>query len=136
MKHLVYSMANKGWNVVVSNHRGLGGVPITSDCLYNGGWTEDIREVIKYLHLKYPNTPLFCVGTCQYSGEEGENTSVAGAVSICSPWDPVVCDRFICRNLVQRCYDRALTMSERLCKIGQTKRCLLGMVAILRLSKD
>ncbi|XP_044973879.1 protein abhd-3.2-like [Hordeum vulgare subsp. vulgare] len=28
-KHLVHSMARKGWNVVVSNHRGLGGVSIT-----------------------------------------------------------------------------------------------------------
>nr|CAB3478965.1 unnamed protein product [Digitaria exilis] len=63
VKHMVYSIASKGWNVVVSNHRGLGGVAITSDCFYNGGWTEDIREVIKYLHHRYPKTPLFCVGT-------------------------------------------------------------------------
>jgi predicted alpha/beta-fold hydrolase len=29
VKHLVFSMAIKGWNVVVSNHRGLGGISIT-----------------------------------------------------------------------------------------------------------
>jgi predicted alpha/beta-fold hydrolase len=29
VKHVAYSMASKGWNVVVSNHRGLGGVSIT-----------------------------------------------------------------------------------------------------------
>jgi hypothetical protein len=34
-----------------------------SDCFYNGGWTEDVREIIKYLHHRYPKTPLFCVGT-------------------------------------------------------------------------
>ncbi|TVU36374.1 hypothetical protein EJB05_18306, partial [Eragrostis curvula] len=117
VKHLVCSMASKGWNVVVSNHRGLGGVSITSDCFYNGGWTEDIREVINYLHHKYPKTPLFCVGTSiganilvKYLGEEGETTPVAGAVSICSPWDLLIGDRFISRKLVQRLYDKALAI--------------------------
>ncbi|XP_062227249.1 embryogenesis-associated protein EMB8-like [Phragmites australis] len=117
VKHLAYSMASKGWNVVVSNHRGLGGVPITSDCFYNAGWTEDIREVITYLHHRYPKTPLFCVGTSiganvlvKYLGEEGETTPVAGAASICSPWDLLIGDRFISRKLVQRCYDKALAI--------------------------
>ncbi|PWZ31739.1 Embryogenesis-associated protein EMB8 [Zea mays] len=117
VKHLVYSMASKGWNVVVSNHRGLGGVSITSDCFYNGGWTEDVREVITYLHHRYPKTTLFCIGTSiganivvKYLGEEGENTPIAGAVSICSPWDLLIGDRFISRKLVQRIYDKALAI--------------------------
>ncbi|KAF8717142.1 hypothetical protein HU200_026259 [Digitaria exilis] len=117
VKHMVYSIASKGWNVVVSNHRGLGGVAITSDCFYNGGWTEDIREVIKYLHHRYPKTPLFCVGTSiganivvKYLGEEGKNTPLAGAASICSPWDLLIGDRFISRKLVQRIYDKALAI--------------------------
>lgn len=29
MKHLVFNTAKHGWNVVVSNHRGLGGVSVT-----------------------------------------------------------------------------------------------------------
>ncbi|PKA58360.1 Embryogenesis-associated protein EMB8 [Apostasia shenzhenica] len=76
IKHIAYNMAKRGWNVVVGNHRGLGGVSIT----------------VKYL------------------GEEGESTPISGAASICSPWDLVVCDRFISRNLVQRLYDKALTI--------------------------
>uniref|UniRef100_A0A0D9YI10 AB hydrolase-1 domain-containing protein n=1 Tax=Oryza glumipatula TaxID=40148 RepID=A0A0D9YI10_9ORYZ len=115
VKHMAYSMATKGCNTVVSNHRGLGGVSITSDCLYNAGWTEDLREVINYIHHKYPKAPMLCVGTSiganivvKYLGEEGENTPVAGAASICSPWDLVVGDRFISRKLVQRFYDKAL----------------------------
>ncbi|KAM0864465.1 hypothetical protein ACQ4PT_043917 [Festuca glaucescens] len=117
VKHLVFSMASKGWNVVVGNHRGLGGISITSDCFYNGGWTEDIREVVNYLHQKYPKAPLFTVGASlganilvKYLGEEGENTPVAGAASICSPWDLLVTSRFISRTLVQRCYDKALAI--------------------------
>ncbi|KAI0519636.1 hypothetical protein KFK09_007090 [Dendrobium nobile] len=117
VKHLAYKIAKRGWNVVIENHRGLGGVSITSDYFYNAGWTEDIREVVNHLHQKYSMAPIFAVGTSiganilvKYLGEEGEKTPVAGAASICSPWDLVVCDRFINRRLVQRFYDRALTI--------------------------
>ncbi|XP_073305685.1 embryogenesis-associated protein EMB8-like isoform X2 [Primulina huaijiensis] len=117
MKHLVFNTAKHGWNVVVSNHRGLGGVSVTSDCFYNAGWTEDVRDVINYLHEKYYAAPLFVVGTSiganilvKYLGEDGENVPVAGAVAVCSPWDLLIGSRFICRRLVQKLYDRALTI--------------------------
>lgn len=117
LKHVAFNMAKRGWNVVVSNHRGLGGVSITSDCFYNAGWTEDVRVVIDYLHDRYPKAPLFAVGTSiganilvKYLGENGEKVPVAGAVAICSPWDLLIGDRFICRRLVQKLYDRALTI--------------------------
>ncbi|XP_028805779.1 embryogenesis-associated protein EMB8 [Neltuma alba] len=117
LKHLAFSTAKQGWNVVISNHRGLGGVSITSDCFYNAGWTEDARAVIRYLHEEYPRAPLFVVGTSiganvlvKYLGEEGENIPVAGAVAICSPWDLLIGDRFISRRLVQKLYDRALAI--------------------------
>ncbi|EXB57388.1 hypothetical protein L484_016441 [Morus notabilis] len=117
LKHLAFSTAKSGWNVVVSNHRGLGGVSITSDCFYNAGWTEDIRVIINHLHHVYPNAPLFAVGTSiganvlvKYLGEDGDNVPVAGAVAICSPWDLLIGDRFIRRRFVQTFYDRALTI--------------------------
>ncbi|KAH9757944.1 AB hydrolase-1 domain-containing protein [Citrus sinensis] len=117
IRHLVFNTAKRGWNVVVSNHRGLGGVSITSDCFYNAGWTEDAREVIEYLHHEYPKAPLFAIGTSiganilvKYLGEEGEKTPVAGAAAICSPWDLLIGDRFIGRRLIQKIYDRALTI--------------------------
>ncbi|MCD7466344.1 hypothetical protein HAX54_002954 [Datura stramonium] len=115
VRHLAFKMAKSGWNVVVSNHRGLGGVSITSDCLYNAGSTEDARKVIDHLHTQYPQAPLFAVGTSiganvlvKYLGEEGVNTAIVGAVAVCSPWDLLIGDRFIKRRLVQRSYDRAL----------------------------
>ncbi|KAH6774956.1 alpha/beta-Hydrolases superfamily protein [Perilla frutescens var. hirtella] len=117
MKHLVFDTAKNGWNVVVSNHRGLGGVSVTSDCFYNAGWTEDVREVINHLHKEYPAAPLFVVGTSiganilvKYLGEDGENVPIAGAAAVCSPWDLLIGSRFISRRLVQRFYDRALTI--------------------------
>jgi len=39
------------------------------------------------------NTYLFHIFVqVKYLGEEGENTPVAGAASICSPWDLLVSD--------------------------------------------
>uniref|UniRef100_A0A3Q7EQB0 Serine aminopeptidase S33 domain-containing protein n=2 Tax=Solanum lycopersicum TaxID=4081 RepID=A0A3Q7EQB0_SOLLC len=121
IKHLAFKMAKSGWNVVVSNHRGLGGVTITSDCLYNAGWTEDARKVIDHLHTQYPQAPLFAVGTSiganvlvKYLGEEGVNTAIVGAVAICSPWDLLIGDRFIKRRFAQRCYDKALGIGLKL----------------------
>ncbi|XP_058087337.1 uncharacterized protein LOC131234460 isoform X1 [Magnolia sinica] len=117
IKHLAFKIAKRGWKVVVSNHRGLGGISMTSDRFYNAGWTEDLRKVVNHLHQEHPQAPLFAVGTSiganilvKYLGEDGENTPIAGAASICSPWDLVVCDRFINRKLVQKLYGRILTI--------------------------
>ncbi|KAL9229086.1 hypothetical protein vseg_004597 [Gypsophila vaccaria] len=117
LKHLAYNTAKRGRNVVVCNHRGLGGVSITSDCFYNAAWTEDIRVIVKHLHCEYPDAPLFIVGTSiganvvvKYLGEEGENIPIAGAVSICSPWDLLIGSRFIGRSFIQKFYDRALAV--------------------------
>lgn len=63
IRPLAFNTAKMGWNVVISNHRGLGGVPISSDLVYNCGWTSDIREVCNRLHHKHPKAPLFLIGT-------------------------------------------------------------------------
>ncbi|XP_057780303.1 embryogenesis-associated protein EMB8-like isoform X2 [Salvia miltiorrhiza] len=117
VKHLAFIMAKRGWNVVVSNHRGLGGVSITSDCFYNGGWTEDVRKVIDHIHCQYPGAPLYVVGTSiganiliKYLAEEGMDAPLVGAAAICSPWDLLICDRFMNRKLIQRLYNKALTV--------------------------
>ncbi|KZV48655.1 abhydrolase domain-containing protein 3 [Dorcoceras hygrometricum] len=117
VKHLAFKMAKHGWNVVVTNHRGLGGVSITSDCFYSAGWTEDVRKIIDHIHCKFPEAPLFVVGTSiganiliKYLGEDGVSVPISGAAAICSPWDPLICDRFMNRRLVQRFYNKALAI--------------------------
>ncbi|XP_047321768.1 embryogenesis-associated protein EMB8-like [Impatiens glandulifera] len=117
LKHLAWGTAKSGWNAVITNHRGLGGISVTSDCFYNAGWTEDIREVIHYLHREYTRAPLFVIGTSiganilvKFLGEDGENIPIGGAVAICSPWDLLIGDRFISRKLVQKLYDRVLAI--------------------------
>ncbi|KAK1440371.1 hypothetical protein QVD17_06196 [Tagetes erecta] len=115
IKHTAYKMAKHGWNVVISNHRGLGGVPLTSDCIYTGGWTEDLREVVNHLHCTHPEAPLYAIGTSlganilvKYLGEDGANVPIVGAASICNPWDLLMGDRFFGRGLMQRLYSRVL----------------------------
>ncbi|TQD94904.1 hypothetical protein C1H46_019450, partial [Malus baccata] len=88
-----------------------------SDCFYNAGWTEDLRSVANNLHHEYPKAPLFLVGTSiganvlvKYLGEDGDKTPAAGAVAVCSPWDLLLGDRFIGRRLLQKFYDKALTI--------------------------
>ncbi|PWA46922.1 AB hydrolase 4 family, Serine aminopeptidase, S33 [Artemisia annua] len=115
IKHLTFYMAKRGWNVVVSNHRGLGGVPLTSDFFYTGGWTNDLRKVVEHIRSQSPDVPLFVVGTSlganmmvKYLGEDGDDILIDGAAAVCCPWDLLLCNRFIGRNAVQRFYDRAL----------------------------
>ncbi|XP_075477246.1 embryogenesis-associated protein EMB8-like [Primulina tabacum] len=117
VKHLAFKMAKHDWDVVVTNHRGLGGVSITSDCFYSAGWTEDVRKIIDHLHCQFPEAPLFVVGTSiganilvKYLGEDGVNVPIIGAAAVCSPWDPLICDRFMNRRLIQRFYNKALAI--------------------------
>ncbi|GJM88680.1 hypothetical protein PR202_ga04771 [Eleusine coracana subsp. coracana] len=93
------------------------GGTIALDWLLASELEEDLREVVNVLHQRYPKAPLFTIGTSiganilvKYLGEEGESTPIAGAASICSPWDLLITNRFISRKLVQQCYDRALAI--------------------------
>ncbi|GJR33307.1 embryogenesis-associated protein EMB8-like protein [Tanacetum coccineum] len=115
IKEIAYKMAKHGWNVVVSNHRGLGGVPLTSECFYTAGKSDDLGEVVNYLHRKQPETPLYALGTSlganilvKYLGEDGVKVPLVGAVSISNPWDLLIGDRFYTRGIMQRFYNRVL----------------------------
>ena len=43
IKHVVFNTAKRGWNVVVSNHRGLGGVSVT----VSGFLVDKFRAIIE-----------------------------------------------------------------------------------------
>ncbi|KAL8133250.1 hypothetical protein AgCh_008633 [Apium graveolens] len=117
VKLFAFKMAKYGWDVLVTNHRGMGGVSFTSDRIYNAGWTMDIRDINNHLREEYPDAPLYLVGLSiganivgKYLGEDGDQVPVAGAAVICSPWDLLIGSRFIKRRLVQRFYDRVLAI--------------------------
>jgi hypothetical protein len=100
---------------LVVNHRGLGGVSITSEQFYNAGWTEDLRTIINDIHSKYPQAPVFAIGTSmganllvKYLGEEGASSHVSAAAVVNCPWDLLICNRFLFRKGIQRIYNRVL----------------------------
>ncbi|XP_028112999.1 phospholipase ABHD3-like [Camellia sinensis] len=46
----------------------------------------------------------------KYLGEDDVKTPIAGAAAVCSPWDLLICDRFINRRMAQKFYDKVLTI--------------------------
>ncbi|XAR62647.1 hypothetical protein NMG60_11017487 [Bertholletia excelsa] len=57
MKHLAFYMAKQGWNVVISNHRGLGGISVTQQNRFLGF---DILEKHCSHRTRFSQSPLFC----------------------------------------------------------------------------
>ena len=78
--------------VACYNPRGRGGNPITSDFLYSGGYTQDLRRVIQHVHANIAGArPIFLVGyslggnvVTKMIGEDGDRCLVRGA-AVCSP---------------------------------------------------
>ncbi|KAJ1921333.1 hypothetical protein H4219_000649 [Mycoemilia scoparia] len=82
------------FRVVVANFRGCGRSKLTSSQLYSGGYTDDIRQIVKEVHSRFPNSSLFGIGfslgsnvLVKYVGQEGENCLLSGAISVCNPFD-------------------------------------------------
>eukprot|EP00850_Spirogloea_muscicola_P003263 SM000013S26432 [mRNA] locus=s13:381294:386850:- [translate_table: standard] len=113
----VKGLLQLGWQVLVTNHRGLGGVSLTSDTFYNAGWTEDLRCIINHVRELKPNGAVVAVGTSlganilvKYLGEEGSNTPLLAAATVGNPWDLLVCDRWMHRKHLQKFYNAALAI--------------------------
>ncbi|KAF9267831.1 AB-hydrolase YheT [Marasmius fiardii PR-910] len=88
------SRGGLGYRAVVVNHRGCGGVPITSPTFYTAGETEDIRQALMYLSHKFPRAQLHGIGfsvganhVTRYVAEEGKNSRLWSACALANPWD-------------------------------------------------
>lgn len=87
-----------------------------SDATHNAGWTTDIREVIAVVKSRFPAAPLGLLGASlganmviKYLGEEGDKTPVKGAVTIGSPYDMLIVDRFMNRSPIQKVWNFLMT---------------------------
>lgn len=85
---------NKPWRPVVYVRRGCGVNPITSSVPYSYTSTDDFRIVLKCIQSQYPKAPLYAAGfsmggnlLCKYLGEEGPNTPIKAAITVCSPFE-------------------------------------------------
>ncbi|XP_046582987.1 protein ABHD15-like [Haliotis rubra] len=96
---LCYDATQRGFKAVVFNRRGHGGSVLTTAKLQSSGDPSDLRQVVKYIRLKFPRCKLAAVGygtgcglLISYLGEFGSSAliSVGACVSPC--YD--ACERF------------------------------------------
>ncbi|ESO84671.1 hypothetical protein LOTGIDRAFT_131783 [Lottia gigantea] len=96
---LCHSANQRGFKTVVFNRRGHGGSVLTTPKLQSPGDPSDLRQVVKYIKLKYPKSKIAAVayGTgcgllISYLGEFGSSSLVAVGVCISPCYD--VSERF------------------------------------------
>lgn len=78
----------------VLNNRGCAETPLSTPRMYNGGWTNDIRYCMSDLRARYPNRTFYIVGfslgasiLTNYLAEQGQNSDIALAVALGTPFD-------------------------------------------------
>ncbi len=64
LRHVLAPLTTEeaAWEACVINSRGCAMSKITTSVLYNARATWDVRQVVKWLRLKFPNRPLFAIG--------------------------------------------------------------------------
>lgn len=62
VRHTALAAAARGYRVVVVNHVGASGSPVTSPRLYSAGHTGDLRLALRHIAARYPAAPLFAAG--------------------------------------------------------------------------
>ncbi|KAG0198652.1 hypothetical protein BGX28_007904 [Mortierella sp. GBA30] len=95
IRDLVYTMTHvHGYRCVVFNARACADTALTSPQLFSGGYTDDLRLVVKHIRTILPSAKLmgagFSMGSnvlMNYMGEEGDQCEFLGAVSVSNPFD-------------------------------------------------
>ncbi|KAL2902908.1 Embryogenesis-associated protein EMB8 [Bienertia sinuspersici] len=95
--------------------------PILILLFYSASFTGDLTEVIAHVSGRYPKARLYAVGwslganiLVRYLGQESHDCSLAGAVSLCNPFNLPIADEDFHKGF-NNVYDKALANS--LCKI-------------------
>ncbi|TPX58042.1 hypothetical protein SpCBS45565_g08086 [Spizellomyces sp. 'palustris'] len=94
VQDVVEEVAQRGYRAVVSNFRGCAQTELTSEQLYCGAYTGDLRYALDYIRRRCPDAPLFGVGfslganvLTKFVGETGESCPFIGAVAVANPFD-------------------------------------------------
>ncbi|KFZ20096.1 hypothetical protein V501_00296 [Pseudogymnoascus sp. VKM F-4519 (FW-2642)] len=84
----------RNWEACVVNSRGCARSKISSQLMYNGRATWDLRQTANWLGEKFPNRPLFAAGISlganlltNYLAEEGSNSPFKAAIVFSNPWN-------------------------------------------------
>ncbi|CAL8470709.1 g10251 [Coccomyxa elongata] len=119
VKYMVRECRRKGLRAIVFNSRGTSNGAVTSPQFYSASFTGDMRAVVKEVQGLFPDSILMAAGwslganiLVRYLGEEGPNTPISAAVSMCNPFNLVTCDNNFHVGF-NRIYDRNLAHSLR-----------------------
>ncbi|KAH3888619.1 protein ABHD15-like [Dreissena polymorpha] len=89
VSHLCSMAADKGYRPIVFNQRGFGNTVLTTSKLLRNGDPTDLRDVVKFIHGRYPKALVTIVGFgtgCElllsYLGEFGSSANVCAGVCI------------------------------------------------------
>ncbi|KAF3920334.1 hypothetical protein ABW20_dc0100767 [Dactylellina cionopaga] len=109
-----------GYDALVLNARGCGWTKLTSNKMFNAMFTEDIRQVVKLMRMKFPKRPIMTIGfslganiLANYLGEEGSSCPVHAAILVSSPHNLDVCGKVMWLSFMGRQYSKFMTGSLR-----------------------
>eukprot|EP00238_Polyblepharides_amylifera_P001392 CAMPEP_0196571718 /NCGR_PEP_ID=MMETSP1081-20130531/1844_1 /TAXON_ID=36882 /ORGANISM="Pyramimonas amylifera, Strain CCMP720" /LENGTH=434 /DNA_ID=CAMNT_0041888759 /DNA_START=318 /DNA_END=1622 /DNA_ORIENTATION=- len=132
VKHMFVDARKQGFRPIVMNSRGCGDGPVTSAQFYSASFTEDVRSIVNLHRRRYPAAAIMGVGwslganiLVNYVGEEGEACPLTSAVSLCNPFDLVLCNKAFEKGF-SRLYD--FKLARKLSSImGQHRMLFEGM---------
>lgn len=95
MSHLMEDLHRAtGWRLVLCLRRGHDTLPFTAANYNTMGQIADLREQLAHIKARYPNSPLYGVGSSagsgllvRYLGEEQENSLLAAGIAYCPAYD-------------------------------------------------
>lgn len=83
-----------GWRVVLCTRRGHGGLPVTAPVINTMGCTDDLREQLRRIEDRFPDSPIYAIGASagsgllvRYLGEEGAGSRIRAGVAYCPGYD-------------------------------------------------
>ena len=118
-----------GWRIVLCQRRGHGDLALTSPKFNTMGDTEDLREQLRMIQARVPQSPLYAAGISagtglliRYLGEQGADTPLRGAFAYCPGYDISVAfarakapfSRLMARKLVRQFVARNRPMLQHL----------------------
>jgi len=94
VRHLLLELQGQSWQSVVFNFRGAADSRLHTPMPYTILGTDDLKHVLRHLHITRPSCPLYAVGfsmganvLVKYLGEEGAQSPLRAAVSVSNPFN-------------------------------------------------